>query len=83
MATQSISRAEIHVAAQSRWRSLFTQESVATLVVSLVVGAAVIVPLVVLFISSFLVLDDLGFDTEWGFENYVTLFTDRVIPTAC
>ncbi len=66
----------------SRWRSLVTQESVATLVVSVVVGAAVIVPLVVLFISSFLVLDEFGFDTEWGFENYIEMVTDRVIPGA-
>ena len=82
MSTQTISAAELSPPTASRWRSLFTQESVATLVVSLIVGAAVIVPLVVLFISSFLVLDDLGFDTEWGLDNYVTLFTDRVIPGA-
>jgi iron(III) transport system permease protein len=33
-------------------------------------------------VSSFLVLDDMGFDTEWGFENYTLLYTDRVIPKA-
>lgn len=82
MSTRTIAAAEISPPASSRWRSLFTQESVATLVVSVIVGAAVIVPLVVLFISSFLVLDDFGFDTEWGFGNYVTMVTDRVIPKA-
>lgn len=66
----------------NRLRGLMTQENVATMIVSLIVGAAVIVPLVVLLVSSFLVLDPLGFDTEWGFDNYVTLFTDRVIPKA-
>jgi iron(III) transport system permease protein len=66
----------------NRLRGLWTQENVATMVVSLIVGAAVIVPLGVLFVNSFLVLDDLGWDTEWGFQNYVTLFTDRVIPGA-
>ena len=82
MSTRTISIPGARAPASSRWRSLVTQESVATLIVSLVVGAAVIVPLVVLFISSFLVLDDFGFDTEWGLDNYVTLFTDRVIPKA-
>ncbi len=82
MTTRSISAAEIQAPASSRWRSLFTQESVATLVVSVIVGAAVIVPLVVLFISSFLVLDEFGFDTEWGMGNYLEMFTDRVIPKA-
>lgn len=82
MSTRGIPPAEIVTPLSSRWRSLVTQESVATLVVGLVVGAAVIVPLIVLFISSFLVLDDFGFDTEWGLDNYVTLFTDRVIPKA-
>ena len=41
-----------------------------------------IVPLVVLFVSSFKVLDPLGWDTTWGFGNYVTMFTDRIIPKA-
>ncbi len=69
-------------AMQNRLRGLWTQENIATMVVSLIVGAAVIVPLGVLFVSSFLVLDPLGWDTVWGFGNYVTLFTDRVIPKA-
>ena len=82
MSTRSIPVTEGRVPTSSRWRSLITQESIATLVVTLIVGAAVIVPLVVLFISSFLVLDDFGFDTEWGLGNYREMFTDRVIPKA-
>lgn len=82
MSTQTIPRTVSLALAPSRWRSMVTQESVATLVVSAIVAAAVILPLFTLFVSSFLVLDDLGFDTEWGFDNYVTLFTDRVIPKA-
>ena len=66
----------------NRLRGLLTQENVATMVVSLIVGVAVILPLFTLLVSSFLVLDPLGWDTEWGFDNYVTLFTDRVIPKA-
>ena len=66
----------------SRWRSLFTQESIATAVVSLVVAAAVLLPLATLVVSSFLVLDDLGFDTTWGLANYRALIYDPVIPGA-
>lgn len=85
MSTQTV-RAPLVVAeapAQtSRWRSLVTQESVSTLVVSLIVGAAVILPLITLVISSFRVLDSGGFDTTWGLDNYKTLYTDRIIPKA-
>lgn len=66
----------------NRLRGLLTQEILATAVVSLVVAAAVILPLITLLVNSFLVLDPLGWDTEWGFDNYVTLFTDRIIPKA-
>jgi iron(III) transport system permease protein len=66
----------------SRWRSLVTQESVSTLVVAVIVGAAVMLPLFTLVVSSFRVLDPGGFDTTWGLDNYRTLFTDRVIPKA-
>ena len=66
----------------SRWRSAITQESVATLVVSAIVAAAVLLPLFTLVVSSFQVLDPLGFDTSWGLANYKALFTDRVIPKA-
>jgi iron(III) transport system permease protein len=66
----------------SRWRSLVTQESAATLVVSIIVAAAVLLPLFALVVSSFLVLDSGGFDTAWGLDNYRALFTDRIIPKA-
>ena len=73
-------------APSGRWsnklEALFTQENIITIVVSIIVGVAVILPLITLVISSFLVLDDLGFDTEWGFGNYVTIVTDPVIPKA-
>lgn len=72
----------IDIARPSRWRSFFTQEFVATSVVSLIVALAVILPLVSLIINSFLVLDDLGFDTEWGVENYFQIFEDRIIRQA-
>ncbi len=68
--------------ATSRWRSIFTQEAVATSVVSLIVAAVVVLPLCVLVVSSFRVLDSSGFDTAWGLDNYRKLFTDRIIPKA-
>lgn len=80
--TVGIIRASVEAAPPSRWRSLVTQESVATIVVSLIVGLAVLLPLFTLVVSSFLVLDPLGFDTTWGLDNYRTLLTDRVIPGA-
>ena len=64
------------------WRRFLTQETIVTVLVGLIVAVAVILPLITLFVSSFLVLDDLGFDTEWGLENYTLLYTDRVIPKA-
>ena len=64
------------------WRRFLTQETIVTVLVGLIVAVAVILPLITLFVSSFLVLDDMGFDTEWGFENYTVLYTDRVIPKA-
>ncbi len=67
---------------QKWWQGLFTQERIATTFVSLVVAIAVILPLITLVVSSFLVLDDLGFDTEWGLENYRELFGDRLIRKA-
>ena len=66
----------------NRLRALVTQQNIITLIVALIVAGAVIVPLVVLFVSSFKVLDPLGWDTTWGFGNYVTMFTDRIIPKA-
>jgi iron(III) transport system permease protein len=85
MSTQTIgvpSAAAVGAPVSSRWRSLITQESVSTLVVSVIVAAAVLLPLFTLVISSFEVLDSSGFDTTWGLDNYKTLFTDRVIPKA-
>jgi iron(III) transport system permease protein len=68
--------------AVGRWRSLVTQESVATLVAGLLVGAAVLLPLCALVLNSFRVLDDLGFDTRWGLDNYRALVQDRIIRKA-
>ena len=85
MSTQTIGAAASAVATPpqtSRWRSLVTQESVATLVVSVIVAAAVLLPLFTLVVSSFRVLDPGGFDTTWGLDNYKTLFSDRIIPKA-
>src|SRR5579872_4718731 len=82
MSTETLANEALQVPATSRWRSLVTQESVATIVVSLIVAAAVILPLLVLVISSVRVLDTGGFDTTWGLDNYKTLYTDRVIPKA-
>lgn len=82
MTTETLPRTVERSAWANRLRSLMTQENIITIVVSLIVGAAVILPLFTLFVSSFKVLDPLGWDTTWGFGNYVTLFTDRIIPKA-
>jgi iron(III) transport system permease protein len=83
MSTQTISaRADSPPAQPSRWQALFTQESIATMIVSVIVAAAVILPLLTLFVSSFRVLDPYGWDTTWGFDNYREIFTDHVIPKA-
>ena len=82
MSTHTISEAAANVPATGRWRSLFTQESVATIVVSIVVAAAVLLPLLALVVSSFQVMDPSGFDTSWGLDNYRRLYTDRIIPKA-
>jgi iron(III) transport system permease protein len=68
--------------ASGRWRSLISQESAATLAVSAIVAVAVLLPLANLVVGSFKVLAPGGFDTSWGFDNYRTLVTDRVIPKA-
>jgi len=80
MNTKTITANADRSAFSNRFRGLFTQENIVTLIVSAIVAAAVIVPLCVLFVSSFLVLDDLGFDTEWGLENYRLLYTDQLFP---
>jgi len=83
MSTQTVSTPAVSAPAQPRrWEALFTQESIATIVVSVIVAAAVLLPLATLFVSSFRVLDPSGWDTTWGFGNYEKLFTDHVIPKA-
>jgi iron(III) transport system permease protein len=82
MSVQTLPTSIAAAPSTSRWRSLITQESVATVVVSIVVAAAVLLPLFTLIVSSFQVLDPSGFDTTWGLDNYRALFTDRVIPKA-
>src|SRR5262249_15915428 len=79
---QTISTVVTDAPLSSRWRSLVTQESVATLIVSMIVAGAVLLPLFTLIISSFQVLDAGGFETTWGLDNYRALFTDRIIPQA-
>jgi iron(III) transport system permease protein len=66
----------------TRWRNLITQESVATLAASVVVAAAVLLPLCTLVVSSFLVLQEGGFDTRWGLDNYRALVQDRILRKA-
>ncbi len=80
--TKSVAVTRRHVVGSGRWSSLFTQENIVTLIVSLIIAVAVILPLLTLFVSSFMVLDPMGWDTKWGFDNYERLFTDRVIPKA-
>jgi iron(III) transport system permease protein len=67
---------------RSRARSLLTQESLVTLLASLVVAVAVLLPLATLIVSSFRVLDEAGFDTRWGLDNYRALIDDRIIGKA-
>ena len=81
MTNDTVSRG-IEAVRPSRWRGLFTQEAVITSLVGLVVAGAVILPLIALVFNSFLVLDDLGFDTEWGLANYPVMFEDRIIRKA-
>jgi iron(III) transport system permease protein len=82
MTTEYLSPTQQRSKLENRLRAMLTQENLITAVVSLIVAAAVIIPLVVLFVSSFKVLDPLGWDTTWGFDNYVVMFTDRIIPKA-
>ncbi len=80
--TTDTARPQFDVAPPSGWRTWFTQENLITTVVGLIVAVAVFLPLIALVINSFLVLDDLGFDTEWGFQNYREVFQGRVIRKA-
>ena len=70
---------QFDVAPPRGWRTWFTQENLITTVVGIIVAVAVFLPLFALVINSFLVLDDLGFDTEWGLQNYREVFQGRVI----
>jgi iron(III) transport system permease protein len=81
MATQSLPGG-YEFAWRTRLGALFSQENLITGLVSLAVAAAVLLPIGALVISSFLVLDDLGFGTEWGFGNYREMFRGHVIRKA-
>lgn len=70
------------VARPSPWWGLLTQENVTTSLISLIVALVVILPLITLVVSSFLVLDVRGFDTEWGLDNYLEIFRGRIIRNA-
>jgi len=66
----------------NRWRSLLTQEFVTTLIASVVIAAVVLLPLFTLIVSSFRVLGEFGFSTDWGLDNYRQFFHDRIIRKA-
>jgi iron(III) transport system permease protein len=82
MTTETLSPTRERSPLNNRLRAMITQENLITFVVAIIVAGAVIVPLAVLFVSSFKVLDPLGWDTTWGFGNYVEIVTDRIIPKA-
>jgi len=82
MTTEALSPTRERSPLNNRLRAMVTQENIITLVVAIIVAGAVVVPLAVLFVSSFKVLDPLGWDTTWGFGNYVEMATDRIIPKA-
>jgi iron(III) transport system permease protein len=82
MTTEALSPTRERSPLNNRLRAMLTQENIITLVVAIIVAGAVVVPLAVLFVSSFKVLDPLGWDTTWGFGNYVEMATDRIIPKA-
>ncbi|MEP4379178.1 MAG: iron ABC transporter permease [Alphaproteobacteria bacterium] len=82
MTSEALSPTRERSRLNNRLRAMVTQENIITFIVAIIVAGAVIVPLAVLFVSSFKVLDPLGWDTTWGFGNYVEMFTDRIIPKA-
>jgi hypothetical protein len=51
MSTVSVPATTTEAPTSSRWRSLLTQETIATAVVSVIVGAAVLLPLFTLVVS--------------------------------
>jgi iron(III) transport system permease protein len=72
-------------ASSGRWQGLrtaFQTESIVTTVISVLVAAMVLIPLVSLVVSSLLVLDELGFGAEWGLGNYREMFEGHVIRRA-
>ncbi len=64
------------------WRGLLTAENASNTIVSALVAAMVLLPLGALVVSSFLVLDELGFGTEWGLANYREMFQGHVVRKA-
>ena len=82
MSTQAILEGAGAARTGSRWRSLFTQESVSTWIASLIIAAVVLLPLFTLVVASFRVLDGFGFSTHWGLDNYAAFFNDRIIRKA-
>jgi iron(III) transport system permease protein len=82
MSTLSLPRRISWTPLSDRLRSLVTQESIATIIVSIIVAAAVLLPLFTLVVASFQVMDTSGFSTTWGLDNYTALFNDRVIHKA-
>jgi iron(III) transport system permease protein len=82
MSTLSLPRKVSGAPLSDRLRSLLTQESIATIIVSIIVAAAVLLPLFTLIVASFQVMDASGFSTTWGLGNYTALFNDRVIHKA-
>jgi iron(III) transport system permease protein len=82
MSTLSLPRRISWTPLSDRLRSLATQESIATIIVSIIVAAAVLLPLFTLVVASFQVMDASGFSTTWGLDNYTALFNDRVIHKA-
>ena len=82
MSTLSLPRKVSGAPLSERLRGLLTQESIATIIVSVIVAAAVLLPLFTLVVASFQVMDASGFSTTWGLENYTALFNDRVIHKA-
>jgi iron(III) transport system permease protein len=76
---------ELETPAAGPWRvlrGLLNGESTSTAIVSVLVTAMVVTPLIALIVGSFLVLDDLGFGTEWGLDNYREMFQGHVIRRA-
>ncbi|MBI1724340.1 MAG: iron ABC transporter permease [Candidatus Tectomicrobia bacterium] len=65
-----------------QWMGLFRIETSTTSLISLVVTAMVVTPLGALVVYSFLVPDELGFDTEWGLANYRDMVRSHVIRRA-